>query len=102
MFLFGYGGIGGGILDLISKSLMFVCLLNAVMGGCEKHSLRCLSCIIGWMDGILWSYFRANICLVLDSFLLTLRRAIFLGIFLALPIFLSIRLSGYCLASYNS
>ena len=38
--LFGWSGIGGGTFDLIVRSPNFLCLLNAVSGGCLKTSAK--------------------------------------------------------------
>ena len=39
-FLFGINSVGGGTFALISDSLIFLCLLNAIKGGAGKHSAR--------------------------------------------------------------
>ena len=109
LFLPGYCYGGGAILDFIKKSLMFVCLLKAVRGGWLKHSARYLSWVFialqcfainGCMGGILVSYSIANIGRNSDSFFLTFRSAIFLGIFLAFSIALS-DLTICCLSSQD-
>ena len=41
-FFFVCNGFGGGIFYFTKRSLKFVCLLNAVKGGCSKTSARYL------------------------------------------------------------
>ena len=54
------------------------------------------------MDGNLGSYFIEKTGRFSSTFFLTLNKAIFLGIFFALVIAESIKLSGYCLARSRS
>ena len=102
-FLEGYLAGAGGTLAFIKISLRLFCLLYAVIGGSLNTSLRYLFCPImdlqcfAWIvsiGGSLGSYFTTNTGLWFDFLSLTLRRAIFLGIFLALATAESIRGSG--------
>ena len=103
LVLSGYGLGGGGILDLMSRSLMLACLLNPMRGGWVKQPFRYLSWLfialqcfatIGSNEGILGSYLATQIYLFSVVFFFTFISATFLGIFFAFSIPRSMRDSG--------